>query len=255
MRRFCVLTTGRTGSNALFDGFARHPDIAVPTLDGGTTNSELLHPRVLDRYRQLLAGHGERATPDAASLVDAFFDSRRDAAFAGFKLMPWQHPDIASFILRSDIKRIVLSRDDLPSMLASWFIANRFDSWQKSSRAVVAEWTFGRAHVAELRRHLIFVLHSKHQLDRVQGAIELRYEDLCEPGFCSEPLDEFFGRHVALPEPKAATQGREYLRNWQEFVDFVNDETAKLRPRIVAGDFDHIPALARADATRSPAPE
>lgn len=254
-RRFCVLTTGRTGSNALFDGIASYSDIAIPTLDGTAGNSELLNPRVVDRYRQLLARHGGPAATDAESTVERFFDSCHGSAFAGFKLMPWQHPDFASFIQRSDVQRIVLRRDDLPSMLASWFIANRYDSWQKSSRTVVAQWTFGQAHVAELRRHLVFVLHATYQLEQVRDAIQLRYEDLCQPTFRSDALDTFFGRHIALPKPNPATQAREYLRNWPDFVAFVNAEVARIRPRIMAGEFDHVPQLARADAARGLRPE
>ncbi len=49
-RRFCVLTTGRTGSTALMNRLQRFDDIALPNRNIDCPSNELLHPRHIGNY-------------------------------------------------------------------------------------------------------------------------------------------------------------------------------------------------------------
>ncbi len=239
-KRFCVLAVGRSGSTALIEALAAHADIAVPRQGDHRAEGEMLNQRHIGFQLQTYGRMSGRELRLPEDLVEAFFHCHVNSAYAGFKLMPWQLPSYRAFVGRTDIFFVLLRRRDLASMVASWFVANRFDTWKHSSKAVVARWTFGQDHVQTLRGHLIFIHRQLHELDQVRPQVALDYEDLCSADFRSPQLDSFFGRHVALVNPQPPTHASEYLTNWAEFSAFVESESRRLRPLVAAGAFDQL---------------
>jgi hypothetical protein len=80
-----------------------------------------------------------------------------------------------------------------------------------------------------LMRHLHFVLHNQRKLSLAKGAIHVTYEDLCQPKYQNGELDEFFGRPIALDDPRPPTHGSGYVQNWDDFTRFVEREAQRLQ--------------------------
>ncbi len=228
--RFCVLTVGRAGSTALMDRLERYPDIVVPSKNIACIDQELVHPARLQAQAAAYAKLCGKAIATPEQLIDCFFDFNGAAAFAGFKTMPNRHKDLDRFVARPDIQFVTLSRRDVASTVSSFLVAMATDSWRRHGEPQNARWKFepqrdATAVVSNLR----YVVRSEAQLARVRSPIALVYEDLCDPGFSSPALDEFFGRPIRLDDPRPPTSGETYVANWQEFRAFVDDAREKLR--------------------------
>lgn len=226
-RRFCVLTVGRSGSTSLMNFLAKSDDIAVPCKEVDCVDNELLHP---DRAAQYAAFYAQRcAVPvrTADELIDCFYRTHADAAYAGFKSMPNRHPDFAAFAARRDVRFITLVREDVVSTVASFMVAIDTGSWRRFGGPQAARWVFDAAR--DERRvlgNLTYVLQSNAALRDIPGAIALTYEALCDPAFSHAALDGFFARRVSIENPRPPTHGSSYVENWDEFAAFVQKAAA-----------------------------
>lgn len=223
-KRFCLVSPGRAGSTSLMRAFSAHRDIAVP---GG--NGELLNPRLRKEFADFVARKTGLAPDSPHALLEQFFAAGESAAYAGFKLIPLQYHEFDGLLQRTDIQFIVLTRKDLPSLVASWFIAKRFDTFRLGSRAVVKQITFGSEWQADLRRHIKTIVGNLDRIGRISGAIRVEYEDMCKPAFACTDLDSYFGRRIVLRDPRPATDARDYVRDWENFSQFVLTEVEHAR--------------------------
>jgi hypothetical protein len=224
MRKFCVLTIGRAGSTALMDRLARDSDIAVPGKNIACTDQELTHPERIQAHIAAYAALCGQKIDSQEQLINCFFDFNRDSAFAGFKTMPNRHKDFDGFVDRSDIQFVTLTRRDLASTVASFLMAIATQSWRRHGGPQTARWKFDPRRDAEaVLSNLRYIVRNQARLARVPNAIELAYEDLCDPGFSNRRLDEFFGRSVRLDDARPPTSGETYVANWQEFCAFIDE--------------------------------
>ncbi len=234
-RRFCVLTTGRTGSTALMNWLQRFDDIALPNKNIRCPDNELLHPRYIRDYAREYSRLCETSIKTQHQLIQGFFEYNSDLPFAGFKSMPDRHGDYKEFIRRKDIKFIILTRKDIASTVASFVVAMAEGSWKRTGEAHPARWTFHREEAKRALGHLAYIHKSFVQLSRVPGAIRITYEDLCDPGFSCPALDDYFGRPVRIDDPKPPTSARDYVTNWEEFEAFIKKAYRHLRSRRAPG--------------------
>lgn len=249
------MTMGRSGSTSLMKALTRHSDIAGPSKNVASDDEELLRPAAAWRYAQEYSALCGRLIATPNELIESFFALNRGCAYAGFKSMPQRHDDYAQFIARDDIQFITLDREDLPSTVASFLLAERTGAWRRAGEAPPARWTFrseDRLRVAQLVEYVLLV---RQRLAEIPRAIHLTYEQLCDPQFSHAPLDGFFDRPIRLPDPRPATHASTYTENWEEFCALIAElsptpaalnpsvpspQPAPRRQRIPHPDLDHL---------------
>src|SRR5687767_7725585 len=101
LKRFCLVSSGRSGSTSLMRVFESHSDIVVPP-----GNGELLNPKSREFYAKYVERSTGTVTDSPQELLERFFSSNESAAYAGFKLIPLQYKDVGRFLRRQDIKFI-----------------------------------------------------------------------------------------------------------------------------------------------------
>lgn len=220
-KRFCVLTTGRTGSTALMDWLKKFDDIALPNKNVDCPDNELMH---FDRVRKYARDYSQLCKTSITTqeqLIDRFFEYNSGFPFAGFKSMPNRHRNYREFIERPDIKFIVLTRNDIAATAASFVVAMKAGSWRRSGEEQRARWTFRREDAKRVLSNLAYIHQSLVQLSWVPRAIRITYEELCDSGFRCPELDAYFGRPVKIEDPKPPTSGRDYVTNWEVFEAFI----------------------------------
>lgn len=233
-KKFCVMTIGRTGSTSLMYALEKFDDIALPSRDTDCVDSELLHPDRIKQYMHYYQPYAEEPIEKPVQLINAFYDSHADDAYAGFKSMPNRHPNYMKFITRDDIKFITLIRRDVASTVASFLMAMETGSWRRSGGEQPGKWRFDpKIHGGRAMGNIEYVLQSHLLLQQVPNAIRLGYEGLCDPGKVHTELNEFFGRSIKIDDPKPPTSGESYVENWEEFRVFITNGAeafmAKLR--------------------------
>ena len=229
MHRFCVMTTGRTGSTALMDAIAAGADVAVPARQlPDCRDHELLHPRAAASHARRLGLLGGRPIRSRAALVEAFFDLNGDRAFAGFKSMPNRHPDFETFTRREDLRVVTLLRRDRVSTAASFLHAETCGTWRRSGGTPTERLRVETSHRSRLLDNLAFLHRAERMLAAVPGAIRLVYEDLCDADFEAPELDRFFGRRIRLAYPRGATRAEDYVENFDAFERFVHESWSVL---------------------------
>ena len=229
--KFCVLTTGRTGSTALMDALEKFDDIALPNKNIACPDNELVHPKDIARYAQEYSGLCQTPITRRGQLIDCFYEYNADSRFAGFKSMPERHRDYRAFIDRKDITFITLIRCDVASTVSSFMLAFTKGTWRRSGEAAPAQWTFRREDAKKVLDNLAYIHHSLIQLGRVPGAIRLTYEDLCDADFQNAELDGYFERPIRIDNPRPPTSGRDYVTNWEEFEAFVVNAYRRLQEK------------------------
>ncbi len=232
MKRFCLLTTGRAASTGLIKALGAHPDIAVPSRNLESDDEELLplRPEKLERHIRTYAALTGKPIVSVEGLIEAFYSHNAASAYAGFKSMPDRHQDFDRFVQRSDIRFIALTREDVASTVASFFIAMRTGSWRRDGESQPALWTFGRDHMEQVAGHLHYVLEERRRLLRLTQAIQISYEALCSENFSHPELDEYFARPIRLLLPRAPVRAQSYVTNWDVYAGFINEQRAKLEP-------------------------
>lgn len=217
-RRFCLLTTGRSGSSSLMRAFQAYDDIALPAKQIGLEANELLLPRGFEQHKRAYQKLLGRPIDGGGDLIEAFYQYSDGTAFAGFKSMPHRHADYADFVARKDIRFITLVRADVASTVASFMLAMRQGTWGRRGEAPRKRWTFQPQDAREARAILTRLRRNLHALEAVPGAIRLTFEDLCDPNHHAAELDDFFGRPIRIADPRPPTSGASYTGNWADFV-------------------------------------
>lgn len=235
VKKFCVLTIGRTGSTSLMHFLEKFDDIALPSRDTDCIDSELLHPERIQRYMGHYAPYADGPISRPQQLLNAFYAAHKDDAYAGFKSMPNRHPNFAKFISRPDIQFITLVRRDIASTVASFLMAMETGSWRRSGEGMVRSLKFDPSkHAEKVLGNLDYVLRSYAMLECVPKAIKLDYESLCDPKFANPGLNEFFEREIKIDDPKPPTSGESYVENWHEFKTFLIQGAESHKVRIEA---------------------
>lgn len=222
-KNFCVMTMGRTGSTSLVHALRPFADIMLPSrLFTDCVDEELIYPEsAADRRKTFGEMTGVSLASDV-EFIDAFYQHYADADYVGFKSMPQRHPDYDKFVRRNDIFFIALTRYDLPSMVASFQLANQRGTWRRNGEAVEQQWTFTPESMQDIQNHLRYILKMNDRLAQIPNALHLKYEDICSPGFENAALDEFFGRPIRIANPRGSTSASSYVTNWEEFQRFVH---------------------------------
>lgn len=229
-QRFCLLTTGRTGSTSLMNALAERDDVLVPGKLFDCPDNELVHPDKVRTYMDIFAKLSGKNVSGAEELIDGFFEWDSRAAYVGFKSMPTRHRNYADFIRRPDVKFIVLTRGDVPATVASFLTAMHTGSWRRYGGRQPAAWTFRQEDRKLALGNLRYVQDCRRMLSAVPGAIRLSYEQLCDPAFSCVELDEFFARPVRISNPMPPTNAAEYVTNWAEFSEFIHAALAGMEP-------------------------
>jgi hypothetical protein len=221
-RRFCLMTTGRTGSTQLMNSLADSDEVRVPAKDIECSDNELTHPEALQKNLEqyaALCGPIKGQT----ELIETFYQHNRRYHYAGYKSMPTREENYDAFVSRKDIQFIVLTRSDIASTTASFYMAIRDGSWSRKGEPQPAHWHFDEKDDGQgIAGNLKYLATSHLLLERITDPIHLTYEDLCSPGYCNARLDDFFGRHIGLAAPRPPTSGADYVVNWDTFKAFVD---------------------------------
>ncbi len=235
-RKFCVMTVGRSGSTSLMEAIGRFEDVALPGKDIECEDQELLHQKRVRGYMKQYAALAGGRIAGQGELIEAFYRLNAKKPYAGFKSMPDRHADFAAFSAREDIQFITIQRRDYASTAASFLRAQATGTWRRHGEARGDRWRFDAKRDGKaLKANLAYIHGSRARLDGVPGAIHLYYEDLCEPGYASLALDEFFGRPLRFLDPRPATVGASYVENWEEFSAFAAAAWSALDAKDKAG--------------------
>ena len=228
-KRFCVMTVGRSGSTSLMYSLRNIAGIALPSQDlPECIDDELIHPERLaaaTRDYEGLVGHSIN-TPNA--LIDAFFHHHRAADYAGFKTMPQRHEDFDAFVRRGDITFIGVLRRDIPSTVASQLVAHRWQTWRRSGESHERQWEFSSGAAPDVDGAIWHAVKRQDQIREIPNVIEVYYEDLVQPHFKNDRLDDFFATTIRLEKTGKPTCGSDYVLNWEQFCQYVNDRVVEL---------------------------
>jgi len=220
-KKFIVLTSGRAGSTALMDFLESFDDVALPNKNFACRDNELLHP---DRIKEHFIKYQELCNKPVSSqedLIERFFEYNSKTPYAGFKSMPTRHIHFGQLIARQDIRFIILTRKDICSTIASFFVAVHTGSWRRSGGPQSVRWQFCNEHVKQVLEHLGYVYKCDKLLGQIENGVRITYEDLCLPDFNNNELNDFFGRTVRIEDPKQPVSAADYVVNWEEFKKFV----------------------------------
>ncbi len=219
--RFCILTYGRAGSTSLMKTLGSYADIAIPQKNIPHLHSELLHPRLKRKNKRHFSKLLQTSIRTDEDLINAFFQYNRDYAFAGLKIMPLFMKNFSSFLQRDDIHFIVLTRKDIPSMVASFQMARKSKRWQRTGGKHDTKWVFRPMDRLSVRGNIGYLRKSHDALTQVKDAIRITYEEISSPTFNNPELNTLFGREIRLPNPQGPTCGADYVENWEEFKTYV----------------------------------
>jgi hypothetical protein len=217
-RKFCVLTTGRSGSTWLMQALERFPDVALPKKQIDCIDNELLRPGGFGDHCSAYAALTDAWVSGQEALIETFYWHSAAARFAGFKSMPHRHESYDHFLRRSDIRFITLERADIASTVASFLLAMRTGTWRRHGAPPPQRWTFRPEDSGDAKAVLARLLENRAALARVPNAIGLTYEELCSHGFASPELDHFFERPIRFGDPKPPVSGAAYTENWDDFL-------------------------------------
>lgn len=229
-KKFVVFTTGRAGSTALMNYLEAFHDIGLPNKNIKCPDNELIHPKrigvIANQYQALC----KVPITSQDELIEQFFNYNEDFAYAGFKSMPLRHNNLQKITARPDIKFFILTRADLYSTVASFFVAIHTGSWQRSGEPQQVKWYFRPEHEKQVFGHLRYIYESHQLLKNIKSAVRISYEDLCLPDFQQHELDHFFGRSVKIANPQKPVSAMDYVLNWDAFAKFIDENCRKLGP-------------------------
>lgn len=225
MKPFILMTIGRTGSTALMDALALHDDIAVPNKQIDCIDNEIFNPEFIQRYVSFYQKFSAKPIKTEIDLINNFFSANQPSAYAGFKSMPERHKQLNAIINTPAIQVITLTRQDIASTIASFIVAIDQQTWRRNGEQQTFSFTFSEAYKPRVLGHLKYILKSQKILKQFPNAIPLVYEDLCKASFNNEALNDFFQRSVQLNNPKQPTCAKHYVDNWDEFCQFIQQQT------------------------------
>ncbi len=222
-KKFCLLTTGRSGSTSLMEALEPYEDIALPKKQIDCADNELLRPRDFARHMQDYAALCGEAVEGQEGLIDAFYRYNAAAPCAGFKSMPHRHENYEAFISRPDIRFITLIREDVASTVASFMLAIYRGTWRRHGNLPAQRWIFRQEDAPQAQSILLRLRENLRNLQRVPNAIRLSYEQLCEKDFDSPELAQLFGRPIHIKNPAPPISGAAYTDNWEGFLEAIEN--------------------------------
>lgn len=203
------------------DSLAAHPDIGLPIRQYDCDDNELLNAiRLKETQRCYSELAGQRLDGESA-LIEAFFASNLQFAYAGFKSMPLRHRELSSLLADPELQIITIRRWDLCSTAASFLLATRFGTWRREGEEQKNLYEFVAEDEQMVRSNLAYLEKSWKLLQGVPSAIDLIFEDFCYAGHSDPLLNEYFGRTITFLHPRAPRSGSEYIKNWGDFRAFV----------------------------------
>lgn len=223
-KKFCVITPGRCGSTSLMQALKLHVDITTP---GDVIKRhhvhELLHQDKIEENCEIYTGRMGRTVSTPLELIEAFFEENAVSRFVGFKHMPHFRVDMDTLLQLPGIQWIGLTRNDIPSQVASFQLALQSKAWTRQDKAHFRTWSYThnmRFRIVACARQIM----AENALIRsIPGSIQIVYEDLAKHGFNCEPLNAYFGRGIALEKPRGVTTAADYVANWDIFKAVVEE--------------------------------
>ncbi len=234
-KKFCLMTFGRAGSTALIDLLQACPDIMVPNKQIDCQDNELVHPQYVRNRAKAYEKICARSISSIDELIDCFYNHNAQSPYCGFKSMPDRHPNFRQFANRKDIRFITLVRADIPSTVSSFMLAIAHGTWRRDGGVPDQRWTFTPDQRDRVVGNLTYILQSLALLRSIPDAINLCYEDLCQPDFNNETLNDYFARDIRLVEPKPPTSGEKYVTNWDEFRNFIESACLYIKAKLQTG--------------------
>ena len=228
MKRFILLTSGRAGSTSFVDALAHFDDIALPSKQIDCVDNEIFHPQSVKKYAEQYQNLSGIPVKDELSLIEAFYQSNSNAAYAGFKSMPHRHASLQTIASTGEIKLITLSREDIASTVASFIIAIDRNTWRRKGGKQKHRFVFGPQYRDRAYSHLAYIVDSQKLLNTLPNSINLKFEELCKKEFANEELNDFFQRHIKLDNPRSPVSGEDYVDNWDEFNIFIDQKLAEI---------------------------
>jgi len=128
--------------------------------------------------------------------------------------MPLLYKDHPDFFSREDITFIILTRDDIPSTVASFIAADKQKNWVRTGGAQSSKLKIRGIDKLRTRAVTRYILGSLNILESITPAIRISYEDLCQPNFNNPKLDHYFNREIKLDKPVQPISGADYIENW-----------------------------------------
>ena len=229
MKRFIVLTTGRSGSTSLIKALEAYQDVIVPNKQIRCFDNELLNPSVVKEHVSIYQKLASKRIENDVDLSRVFFESVRTGNYVGYKSNPSTHSDIPRLISELDVQFINLYRLDVPATIASYLVAKKFNTWRRSGEKQQIIVNYSDRLNPDILHFVNAISLNHHKMSKVRGAIELHYEDLCNPDHENPRLNNFFGRQIKISEPKPPIHVSEYVRNWEEFSEFINSSYRERR--------------------------
>ena len=220
-RKFCLITPGRAASTALMSVLEGYDDIAVPNKNIDCNNNELVQQRVAKLHRRLYGELCGTEIKTDAELIEKFFEYNQASPFAGFKTMPMRHKNQPEFFQRQDIQFIILTREDIPSTVASFIAARMKNTWDRKGGAARSKIRIRGISVLMVWGNIIYIRRSLNALNMINNGIKITYEALCDPNFSNQELNAYFGRTIQLASPVKPTSGADYIENWDWLKGFV----------------------------------
>jgi hypothetical protein len=231
------MTFGRAGSTALINLLQDYPDIMVPNKQINCQDNELVHHSNVRSYAKAYERICARRISSIDELIDCFYNHNAQSPYCGFKSMPDRHPDFRQFASRKDIRFITLVRADIPSTVSSFMLAMAHGTWRRDGGTPDQRWTFTPDQHNRVLGNLNYILQSLALLRSVPDAINLTYEELCQPDFNNEALNNLFAREIRLANPRPPTSGEKYVTNWDEFSSFIDHACRHIQQNMQSSTF------------------
>jgi len=221
-KKFCLITPGRSGSTSLMKVLEGFDNVAVPNKNIRCFNNELFHPRHVEKYKRQYTELCQAKIKTHHELLEKFFLYNENYEYIGFKTMPVRHRSDPGFLLRDDIQFIALVREDIPSTVASFLAAKNSFSWYRSGGETHKKLTLNGLDYFLIWGNTLYIFYNLRLLKKINNPIQIKYEDICSPGYCNSALNHFFNQSISLENPQPPTSGRDYVENWGTFKRFVD---------------------------------
>jgi hypothetical protein len=216
-KKFCVMTTGRSGSSSFMGALKKFDDIATPNTNFPDQKDELVHPRHITKFKKRYSELLGQPIETNKVLIESFYKYNENTSYAGFKSMPLRHRRDPGFLQREDIQFIVLTRDDIPSTVASFIAARKMDTWNRTGGTPRSKFRTGTLDLLPILGLTLNLRYSSQVLVTIKSKIDVKYEDLCSADFTNSDLNSFFNRTIRLENPVKPTSGEDYITNWDWF--------------------------------------
>jgi len=216
MRKFVILSGGRSGTSLLSSTLDTHPDLVC--------HGEVFHSkRPAGHVRGNLLGKSNEEIKALQSDLEAYMDhvfGQDNVSAVGFKMWRTQQPDIADIMMKeSSVLKIIFERKNLLARFSSSRLAQMTGVFNKGSskqddshKNVKIDFDRDMWDSFVVKHNRMFKIYRK----RGKGPVlELTYEELLKNGF--DPVLDFLGvKRMALMPQKQKLHGSNILERFSE---------------------------------------